>query len=361
MTRKLQIQNRALFIALTLTIAVPTGADEGTLLYTCDSAFLAALSQDAKKEELYDWIDRQKLHVDADIYSHMVFHQGWVELYQSEFAEHDTREKYQKLNALFAAGIQPLDLVIERCQKHDMKFLANIRMNDRHGHNKKFLAAHPDWLLEEFPVGVNFNVPEVRDWMFNIMQEIAEKFDVDRLELGFQRSTHMFPTATARESHPKMSELLRRVRTMLDQVSRQKNKRLQLGVRVPQSLAECRHLGFDVPTWIQEGLIDFVAPTDVYFTDFNAPYKEFGQLIKGTDCKMYPSVHPPVAEGYRQRYHTHMSRSMYRAAAKNFYMAGAHGVSVFNYHYAWKAGWSAPRARFVMSWLRELKHPKKLE
>ena len=62
-----------------------------------------------------------------------------------------------------------------------MKFLANIRMNDRHGHYKKFLAAHPDWLLEEFPFGVDFNVPEVRDWMFNIMQEIAEKFDVDGL------------------------------------------------------------------------------------------------------------------------------------------------------------------------------------
>ena len=62
-----------------------------------------------------------------------------------------------------------------------MKFLANIRMNDRHGHNKKFLAAHLDWLLEGFPFGVDIGVPEFRDWMFNIMQEIVDKFDVDGL------------------------------------------------------------------------------------------------------------------------------------------------------------------------------------
>ena len=103
---------------------------EGTLLYTCDSAFLFALSGEAKVEEIYDWVDRQRKHGGVDVYSHMVFHQGWVELFQSEFAEHDTRQKYRRLNSIFAAGIQPLNLFIDRAHKNGMKFLAGVRIND---------------------------------------------------------------------------------------------------------------------------------------------------------------------------------------------------------------------------------------
>ena len=351
-----------LYSAIAVILPVKSAsATEGTLLYTSDSGFLFALSEKATAKEIYAWVDRQKDDAGVDIYAQMVFHQGWVELFQSEFAEHDTRKKYKRLESLFAQGIQPLNLFIERTHHKGMKFVAAIRMNDRHGHNKKFLDAHPDWLLEEFPFGVDFSIREVREWMFNIMNEIVQKFDVDGLDLDFMRSGHMFPRETARESHAKMTDLLRQVKTMLDATSKLKSKELSLGVRVPQTLHECRLLGLDVPTWIKEGLIDSITPSDDYFTDFNAPYEEFGELIKGTGIKMYPSIHPPVAEGYRQLNHTHMSRAMYRAAVKNFYMAGAHGVSVYNYHYAWRAGWNPPRARYVMKWLREFKYPQKLE
>jgi len=308
-----------------------------------------------------DWVDHLAKDGGVDIYSQMVFHQGWVELFKSEFCEHDTREKYERLDALFASGIDPLNLFIERSHHNGMEFMANFRMNDRHGNNKEFLQEHKEWLLEEFPRGVDYSIPEVRDWMFSIMEEVVERFGVDGLELDFMRWCRVFPTSTASKNQPIMTEFMRRLKRMLDRVSEDKGKRLKLGVRVPQTLEECHILGYDVPTWIKEGLIDYVCPSDFFYTDFNAPYEEFAKLTKGSSCKLYPSIHPKVAEGYDKSL---VSLPMYRAAAKTFYCYGADGISVFNYHYNWAKrqhpSYPGPAEMYpeALTYLRELKDPE---
>ena len=38
-----------------------------------------------------------------------------------------------------------------------------------------------------------------------------------------------------------------------------------LGARIPQTLAECRALGYDIATWVKEGLVDYIAPSDFFF------------------------------------------------------------------------------------------------
>ena len=61
-----------------------------------------------------------------------------------------------------------------------------------------------------------------------------------------------------------MTRFIRRVRQKLDAEAGKKGHRLLLGVRVPQTLEECHALGYDVPTWIKEGLIDYVADCGVF-------------------------------------------------------------------------------------------------
>jgi len=39
-------------------------------------------------------------------------------------------------------------------------------------------------------------------------------------------------------------------------------------------------IGYDIPTWIKQGLIDYVAPTDFFYPDFNAKYEEFAALTE---------------------------------------------------------------------------------
>ena len=130
---------------------------------------------------------------------------------------------------------------------------------------------------------------------------------------------------------------------------------------VPQTLAECHDLGYDVPTWIEEELVDMVCPCDRTYADFNARYDEFSELTRSSDCRLYPTMIPLMCK--------HDSASLlkpenYRALAQNFYGAGADGVTIFNYQYHWArqtgtARYPGPVEAYplALTYLRDLRDP----
>ena len=137
-----------------------------------------------------------------------------------------------------------------------------------------------------------------------------------------------------------------------------------LGVRVPQTLEECRQLGYDVPTWIKEGLIDYVAPCDFFYPDFNAKYEEFAALTRSSDCLLFPTVHPMLCRGDDVGL---MRPENYRAAVRNMYAAGADGISQFNYMYHWvrrfHSSYPGPQSGYptALAWLRQMRRPEGFE
>jgi len=179
---------------------------------------------------------------------------------------------------------------------------------------------------------------------------------------NYMRHGHCFPTQKAREYGPVMTDLLCRIREMLDRRGREKGKALTLGVMVPQTLEECHSLGYDVPAWIREGVIDYVCPCDFHYPDFNAPYEVFSALTRGTRCFLYPTLAPMLC---RSDEVTLLDADNYRALAQNFYGAGADGITVFNYQYHWARKGGAARYPgpvegypLALSYLRELRDPK---
>jgi hypothetical protein len=134
---------------------------------------------------------------------------------------------------------------------------------------------------------------------------------------------------------------------------------LKLGVRVPATIAECKALGFDIKTWMHSGSIDFLCPSDFFYNVLNTPTEDFVALARGTRCKIYPAVHAKIAE---QHFHEVPSAAAYRALAKNFYAYGADGVSVYNFHYSWRADMGAEKDwPSVMQYLADLREPGSVE
>ena len=254
----------------------------------------------------------------------------------------------------------PIAIAIDQSHKRGMKFLAVFRMADRHGgHGAALIKKRKDLWNPDFPdhAAMDYTHDEIRDWVYALLDEIVRRFDVDGFEFTYTRHMHCFPLATARDSHPIMTNFLRRVRQRLDEGSKQKGRRLMLGVRVPQTLEECDALGYDIRTWAAEGLIDYVAPCDFFFTDFNAKFEQFTQITRDTDCMVYPAVHPRVSHGNEVGI---MTPANYRAAARNMYAAGADGISQFNYQYHWgrrRSGypWEVGNYPQGLSWLRQLR------
>ncbi len=312
------------------------------VVYVSDPSNTTALYSDpAEPEQLRQWV-RNLAKAGVDTYVQEVFCEAWSLFYRTDLCEYDTRPQHQRFIPMMDAGTMPIEIYIEEAHKLGLEFIAGFRMNDRHGQNQALVETYKDWVLEDFGYGVDYSVPEVRDWMFSIAEEIANRFDVDGLEFNFIRWGHCFPPATAAEQHPAMTELIRRVREMLDKAPQHQGRRPLLGVRVPQTLQGCHKLGYDIPTWIGERLVDYVAPCDFHYTDFNARYDEFAELTRASDCYLYPAFQPMLCKGNQVAL---LNLDQYRAVVQNFYGAGADGLSVHNYQYHWSQNHWA-------SWLR---------
>jgi len=335
------------------------------IVYTSDHANIGhyLMTNAPTAEELRRVID---VHASSgiDIFAQTVFQKhgvGWF------WPKHPDHEHWGGLNEAFdkiaEEGQPPLQVAIDQCHKRGVKFLATFRMADRHSGRGKGLANRKDLQIPDVQDGgMDYTHPEVRDWVFALADEILRRFDVDGIEFDYCRWMHVFPRSTARASHPMMTQLLRRMRKRLDAESKKRGRRLILGARVPQTVAECRALGYDISTWVKEGLVDYIAPSDFFFTSFNARFEDFAALTRSSKCMLYPTVHPKTCWQDQDHF---MTLENYRAAVRNQYAAGADGISVFNYMYHWVGrtlDYPPGPAMYplALTWLREMRDPGQL-
>ena len=301
--------------------STPNARGDGTHIY----------SDPARPEELQQWI-RNLAAGGADTYVPEVYCDGWYFFFRGEVCPWYEDDNSKRFIPMMDSGTMPLEIFVDEAHRQGMELLAGFRMNDRHGMHKSFFEEHKDWMLKDLGYGVDYSLPEVRDWIFSIAKEVPHWFDVDGLEFNFIRAGYCFPPATASEQHPIMTGFMRRVRKMLDELGEKRGRHLLLGARVPTTLEQCRHFGFDVPTWVADKLIDYIAPTDFHCTDFNVKYEEFAEVARSSDsCYLYPAVQPDLPGNCAV-----MSLDNFRAAVQNLYGAGADGFSTHNYDaYMW--------------------------
>ena len=302
---------------------------------------------EAQPDELRQIVRNYAREGNIDTLVQEVWHQAWTIFWRTDNCPYDTRPQHQRLVPMMDAGVMPVEVYIDEAHKQNMEFIAGFRMNDRHGHNAEFFEElseeHPEWILKgfrpssarttdprsyEIGCALDYSQDGVRDWLFSIMEEVANRFDIDGMEFNYTRMPQCFPEDKAEQSHAIMTAFVRRVRAMLDDAGRKKGRKLLLGVRMTQHLEGCRKLGLDIPTWIREKLVDYIAPGDIGFTDFNAKYEEFVRVAREYDCYVYPQVQVMLGYTYRPRL---QSPDEYRAALLNFYGAGADGFSTQNY------------------------------
>ncbi len=319
------------------------------ILYVSDPSSIASryLPDPTTVEDLQEWVDRLS-SARVDTFVQEAYTQGWTTYWRVDDLEYDARPQHRRFLPLLEQGIQPLGVLLKHCHKRQMEFLAGIRINDNHGHisvkqgagaGSSFLVKNTQWQLKDAPPGpyyelstpLDFSFSQVRDYIFGVASRLVDRFPVDGLELCF-RDHRYFPPGQGPERKSLMTELVRRVRQMLDDAGQKRGKRLRLGARVFQTLGECRQLGLDPETWISKGLIDYVSPNDTMHTEPNARYEEFRGLTQKGSCLLYPGILPWTSQRMRSRQGGQpMSLEQQRAAAANMYGAGADGISFYNH------------------------------
>ena len=355
------------------TTNAPRG--EHRILYVSDPSTISrlVLPDPVREEDLRRWVD-MVADSGVDTFDQEVFSQGWTVYWKSEKYEYDRRPQHRHFLPLIEAGTMPVEILIDQSRRRGMRFIAGFRMNDGHaGHNRRagigiaeYIESHPELRLHDPRPGQNFQEPEaldfrfeeVRDFTFGVVEEFASRFDTDGVELCF-RETAYFPPDQAPECAHLMTELVRRVRAMLDQRGSQTGRQLILGARVFASKAECARQGLDVPGWIREGLLDYVSPQDSMYADFNVPYAEWSALTRETDCMLYPGLNPWLSVRARYRLgRIPLSHALQRGLTHTMYEAGADGVSMYN-HFVPRT-WHPPFYPQAMQVFHQLRNPERV-
>jgi len=103
----------------------------------------------------------------------------------------------------------------------------------------------------------------VRDYIFRILEEVCQRYDVDGIELDWMRHPKFFrPTTDGNPATPEqvemMNDLVRRIRAMTERVAEQRGRPLLVATRVTLNVEHSLDLGLDLKTWLEEDLVDIV-------------------------------------------------------------------------------------------------------
>jgi len=263
--------------------------------------------------------------------------------------------------AMHEAGHDMVAIMIEQAHRDGLAFIAGLRMNDRHpiAIKETTWLERPEWHLKlgqegaYWEGGFDYSKEGVREGVLAFVADMLDHYDVDGIEYDWMRFVYVFPTGTEQENAPLLTDFHRRTRDLVDKASSRRGCKLTLGVRVPHVLGQCLPAGFDVATWIREGLVDYVVPSHFGHMDPNARIEDFRKLTEGGDCRVYPSLqgHAWTGPCRLQEY----GPQHYYAVARNWYAGGADGLEIYNYQFK-TLGEYVPR----LSQLTPLRDPRTL-
>ena len=239
------------------------------------------------------------------------------------------------LKQMLEKGQDPPAIVVREAHARGLDVFFSFRFNDIHDRfipeeMPTFKQNNPDWLIGELDydglkrgrTSLNFAVDAVRDLKFRIAEELMTKHDFDGLEIDFMRSAPYFKPDEVDSNAHLLTELLARMRKMLDGLEAQRGRDLYLAVRVDETLVACKKNGLDVPAWVEQDLVDFIAlGSGVIDIDV----EDFKKVAKGKKTLVYPCVY-----GWPSKYMP-IPKQLARGMALNYHSQGADGIYTFNW------------------------------
>ncbi|MBW3596094.1 MAG: hypothetical protein KY475_02335 [Planctomycetes bacterium] len=361
--------------AVLIAIAVAAESSQAAeanprIIFNDDAQMLSEAPQEGTAEFVRSWLDKE---VEAAPFTTYVFLAATPDICTFESKAGETYGDRlgpefsdgwaRGIRGLRTEGTDALAVVTEHMRTKGKEVLAAIRMSDTHHRQidprdplcPKFTIEHPEFVIRQpdrrmNETALDYSHDEVRDHRLAIMREIAERYDVDGLELNFVRWAKHFPRDQGREKAPVMTKYVGDIRKMLDGAAKMRGgKRLTLGVRVPESINACWLAGVDVETWVKRGWIDYVVVSTWNNTDPQLPVDEFTRFTEpaGVDTivvmgNMIGSIYSgppsildrPVAMSAKHKPNSYqgmlITESEARGAAANYYTWGADSISFWN-------------------------------
>lgn len=229
---------------------------------------------------------------------------------------------WYNMQSLIDRGLDPLQVLIDRAHERQLDFIVSMRMggaprDPRYVIGTSGPAAGGGGRLEN---NMDFAHSWVRDTQFSWMEELAS-YPAEGIEYDFAFTPYYFKPSEVERHTPLMTAYVRRLSEMI----RSKGENRIVGARVFPTEAMNLSLGLDVRSWVEEKLVDYLAPLyyGYFLLDPNLPFESLVELARPAGAEVYPVLQP-----YFMQHEKHASPAMLRAAIANYWAKGADGLIV---------------------------------
>ena len=171
---------------------------------------------------------------------------------------------------------------------------------------------------------LNYAHPRVRALKLRIAEEFFERWDFDGIELDWLRHSLYFPRGTERESGKHLTDFMRQIRKRLKARAEKRGRPIEIAVRIPERVEWCLEGGFEVPTWIEEDLVDIL----ILGQGLTAlPSMNGLRKLMTRELPIYPCIFA-YGNGYPVS-----PDEVIRGNAANLWRDGANGLYTFNWFF----------------------------
>ena len=289
-------------------------------------------------------------------------HYNWFE---STFGPIPSGNLFTYLNYIYYSGGDIIQDFIDRCQLRGLTPFISFRLNDGHlleyvyvpydpshgqnwGNLCQFYYENPQYRLgtggtwDDTPQ--NWVYEQVRDYKFNFLSEICNLYNIEGVELDFERYVRYFNKneTTSVQRKQIMADFIAQVRKLLDMTARPGQHRY-LAVRIPCWTKFYDEMGIDLPAFVNAG-VEMVNLSPCAFTVQQTDLADVRQMIPNTS--LYLEIENMAGFGkdldnplsYNRAHWRRATDNMLYTAAHLAYADGADGISAFNFAYYRKCG-----------------------
>jgi hypothetical protein len=130
--------------------------------------------------------------------------------------------------------------------------------------------------------------PEVRDYFLGLVRQVAERYDVDGIDLDWLRWPYFFRFGDELRGIPLMNDFVRRVADTVRARAKRRGRPIVIAMRVPDTPERAAEIGLDVVTWIREGWVDVLVAGNGM--TFSAPLQRWIELAAPRQIPVYGCI-----------------------------------------------------------------------
>jgi len=143
----------------------------------------------------------------------------------------------------------------------------------------EFSRLHPEWRKGSH---LRYEVPEVRAYVLSLFEEALE-IGAESISLDWCR----YPNSVA--SKETVTGYFRQLRALADRYGSRRGRHVDILTRFPaRGVVGWEHM--DYAAWAREGLVDYLAPSNIQGRHQNYGISEYIEGLKGTRAKLLPCV-----------------------------------------------------------------------